>query len=64
MFVQSTTRRVTCTIGTLASGAQATVTIVNADNGKGTISNTVAATTTTPESNTTNNNSTISIRLR
>ena len=40
------------------------MTIVNADNGKGTISNTVAATTTTPESNTTNNNSTISIRLR
>jgi uncharacterized repeat protein (TIGR01451 family) len=61
---QSTTRRVTCSIGTLASGAQATVTIVNADNGKGTISNTVAATTTTPESNTANNNSTISIRLR
>jgi Domain of unknown function DUF11 len=57
-------RTVTCSVGTLANGAQATVTIVTTVVGKGSASNTVTVGSTTPDSNTANNVSTATIKLR
>ena len=45
----SGSRTVTCTIGTLANGAQATVTILASDNGKGNVANIVTVSSTTPD---------------
>jgi uncharacterized repeat protein (TIGR01451 family) len=56
---------VTCTLGTLASGAAATVTIVTtAKQYNGTVTNTATVSSTTVDLVTGNNTSTISLRLR
>ena len=60
----SSTRVVTCPLGTLASGAQAPVTIVTNDNGNGNVSIVARVTTTTADPNTANNTVTTSLRLR
>jgi uncharacterized repeat protein (TIGR01451 family) len=57
-------RTITCTIGTLASGAQATVTIDATDNGKGNVPNVVNVTTTSTDPNTVNNSATVNVKLR
>jgi uncharacterized repeat protein (TIGR01451 family) len=57
-------RTITCTIGTLASGAQATITIDATDNGKGNIPNVVNVTTTSTDPNTVNNSATVNVKLR
>ncbi len=54
----------TCSIGSMANGAQATVTIVGNASGKGNVTNTVTATSTTTDPNTANNSATASIKLR
>ena len=60
----SGSRTVTCALGTLASGAQARVTIVANVAGKGSVVNTVTAGSSTPDPNSLNNTTTISIKLR
>ena len=56
---------VTCNLGTLASGANATVTIVtSAKQFNGSVSNTATVSSTTSDLVTANNTSTISLRLR
>ena len=57
-------RTVTCPVGTLASGAQATVTIVANVVGKGSAANVTTVTSTTPDPNTANNSATATIKLR
>lgn len=59
----SGSRTVTCSIGSLANGTQATVTIVGNASGKGNVTNTVTATSTTTDPNTANNSATASIKL-
>ena len=60
----SGSRTVTCSIGTLANAAQATVTIVANAAGHGNVSNVVTVTSTTTDPNTANNTATASIKLR
>ena len=60
----SGSRTVTCSIGTLANPAQATVTIVANAAGHGNVSNVVTVTSTTTDPNTANNTATASIKLR
>lgn len=60
----SATRRVTCNLGSLTSGAQVATTIVVGYKGKGNADHTVVVTTTTPDPATTNNSSTLTLRLR
>jgi len=56
---------VTCNLGTLASGASATVTIVGGTSKfNGTVTNTATVTTTSPDVVTGNNSSTVTVRLR
>jgi uncharacterized repeat protein (TIGR01451 family) len=60
----SGSRTVTCALGALASGAQATVTIVTNVTGKGSAANTVTVSSSTSDPNATNNTSAINIKLR
>ncbi len=60
----ASSRTVGCSIGTLANGAQATVTIVTTPAGKGNIANTTSVTSSTPDLNTSNNSATVSIKPR
>jgi len=57
-------RTVTCGVGALANGAQATVTIVANVVGKGSAPNTVTVSSSSSDPNTANNVSSISIKLR
>jgi uncharacterized repeat protein (TIGR01451 family) len=60
---QSSNRTVICTLGSLATGAHLTVTIVtNAQ--KGTVTNVASVTASSPDVNMANNSTTTSIRLR
>jgi uncharacterized repeat protein (TIGR01451 family) len=55
---------VTCTLGTIASGGSATVTIVaTANKFKGSVTNTATVTTTAPDPVTSNNSSSVTVRL-
>jgi len=58
------TRRVTCALGDLASGALTTRTIVVSYKGKGSVTNAVAVSSTTPDPAATNNDSTTNIKLQ
>jgi uncharacterized repeat protein (TIGR01451 family) len=60
----SSTRRVTCQLGTLASGASATTSLTASYKGKGNADNTVSVTTTTPDPVATNNSSRITVKLQ
>ncbi len=60
----SSTRRVTCALGTRASGVQVPVTIITNDSGKGNVSIVAQVTTTASDPNTANNQVTTSFRLR
>jgi uncharacterized repeat protein (TIGR01451 family) len=60
----SSSRTVTCSVGTLANGAQATVSIVTTAVGKGAVTNTVTAGSSTPDPNAANNSATATIKLR
>ena len=60
----SSTRRVTCALGTRASGVQVPVTIITNNSGKGNVSIVAQVTTTASDPNTANNQVTTSFRLR
>jgi uncharacterized repeat protein (TIGR01451 family) len=61
----SSTRTVTCQVGTMAAGATVTVTIVTRPNRwRGSVSNTGTVTTSTSDPVTSNDSSTISVQLR
>ena len=57
-------RTVTCAVGALANGAQATVSIIANDVGKGNVENIVRVSSSTPDPNTANNSATASVKLR
>ncbi len=62
---QSTSRTVQCSLGAMASGALATVTIVTTSTQKkGNVTNTATVAATSPDLNTSNNSATASIRIR
>ena len=61
---QSSTRVVTCTIGSLAASGQALVTIQTQNTQKGSISSTATVSATTPDPVSANNSATVTIKLR